>query len=111
MAPIRVVMVGLPPLQADLVQRILRDVPDIALVAVVVTARAMTGVLRHRSADVLIVWAKAPELVVAAVDTLSLFPHLRVVLLAGEGDTLVEARACVSYVSWPQGLVDAVHRG
>jgi hypothetical protein len=111
MAPIRVVTAGLPPLQADLVYRTLAGEPDLFHVATINTATSITDILRRHPADVVVVWAARAELVTAAVDSLSRYPHLAVVLLAGGGDTLIEARVHdKAYDSWPSGFINAVRR-
>ena len=65
-------------------------------------------VVLHRP-DVFVVWPPALDLVVAAVQLLSTYPQVSLVLLAGDGDVLIEARVRPdTYSSWTTGLIDAV---
>jgi hypothetical protein len=108
--PIRVVTAGLPPLQEDLVRRTLVAAPDLSVVGAVNSAPALSRLERSR-ADVIVIWAGAIDLVNTAVGILASHPSLSLVLLAGNGDTLVEASVVSgSDDSWPKGLIDAVRR-
>jgi hypothetical protein len=70
---------------------------------------ALAGSLVRHPTDVILVWAQATKLVAAAVDVLAHYPKLGVILLAGEGDTFIQARIVSdSYDLWPTGLVESV---
>jgi hypothetical protein len=107
--PIRVVTVGMPPLQEDLVRGTLAAEPELYVVARVGSEQSISEVLGQHPADVIVVWATAGELLKSAIDLLSAQPLLGLVLLTGRGDRFVEAQAAISVdKSWPAGLVEAV---
>jgi hypothetical protein len=107
--PIRVVTVGMPPLQDDLVQRILAAEPELYVVARVGSEQSVREVLGRHPADVVVVWAMSGRLLKSSIDLLAAQPQLGLVLLAGKGDRFVEARAATSSdKSWPAGLIEAV---
>jgi hypothetical protein len=109
MTPIRVITAGLPPLQEDLVRRTLLAEADLSVVGAVSSAPAMSTLVRWHTADVIVVWARAGQLVSAAVGMLAKHPSLSVVVLAGEGDTLIEARVVSdSDDFWSEALIEAV---
>jgi hypothetical protein len=111
MTPIRVITAGLPPLQEDLVRRILLAESDLSVVGAVSSASAMSTLVRWHKADVIVVWAGVGHVVSAAIGMLPNYPTLSVVVLAGHGDALVEARVVGgSEDSWPEGLIEAVRR-
>jgi DNA-binding NarL/FixJ family response regulator len=111
MTPIRVVTAGLPPLQADVVRRILAAEPDVSVVGAVNSATGLTRMGGPHTTDVIVIWAQATDLVSAAVGILVKHPSLSVVVLAGNGDALVEARVISgSEHSWSGGLIEAVRR-
>jgi DNA-binding NarL/FixJ family response regulator len=109
MTPIRVITAGLPPLQEDLVRRTLLAEPDLSVVGAASSAPAMSTLVRWHTADVIVVWARAGPLVSAAVGMLAKHPSLSVVVLAGEGDTLIEARVVGGADDyWSEALTEAV---
>jgi hypothetical protein len=109
MIPIRVLAAGLPPLQEDLVRRTLVAEPDLSLVCAVNSPPALTRMGRADTTDVIVVWDRATELVSVAVGILAMHPLLSMVVLAGGGDTLVEAHVVGSSDgSWPEELIEAV---
>jgi hypothetical protein len=111
MTPIRVITAGLPPLQEDLVRRILLAEPDLSVVGAVSSASAMSTLVHWQRADVVVVWARADQLVSASVGILAKHPSLSLVVLAGEGDTLIEAHVVSSSDdSWSEALIDTVRR-
>jgi hypothetical protein len=64
---------------------------------------------RADTTDVIVIWDRASELVSVAVGILAMHPSLSMVVLAGGGDTLVEAHVVgSSNVFWPKGLIEAV---
>jgi hypothetical protein len=69
----------------------------------------MFTLTRWHAADVIVVWASAGQLLSAAVGMLAKDPTLSVVVLAGEGDTLIQA-AVVNDTddSWSGALIDVV---
>ena len=69
----------------------------------------MSTLVRWHSVDVIVVWARAGQLISAAVGMLATHPSLSVVVLAGEGDTLIEARVVSdSDDFWSDALIEAV---
>src|SRR5215211_2938876 len=92
MTPIRVVTAGLPPLQEDLVRRTLAAEPDLFVVGAANSAPALTRIDGADTTDVIVIWAGAADLISTAVGILARHPSLSMVVLAGGGDTLVEAR-------------------
>ena len=108
--PIRVVTVGLPPFQEDLIQRTLAADSKLSVVGSVPPEQPMSE-FGGRSADVMIIWAPAAESLKSAIDFLTAQPGVALVLLAGKGDAFVEARVAVgTYKSWPMGLIEAIYR-
>ena len=108
---IRVVTAGLPPLQDDLVRRTLAAEPDLFVVGAADSAPALTRIGRAHTTDVLVIWAQATDLISVAVGILARHPSLSMVVLAGGGDTLVEAHVVSDLDgAWPQGLIAAVRR-
>ena len=111
MTPIRVVTAGLPPLQEDLVRRTLAAEPDLFVVGAANAAPALTRIGGAHTTDVIVIWAEATDLIRAAVGILARHPALSMVVLAGGGDTLVEARVVSDLDrAWPEGLIEAVRR-
>jgi hypothetical protein len=109
MTSIRVITAGLPPLQDDLVCRILDAEPDLSVLGAASSAPAMFTLVRWHAADVIVVWASAGQLVSAAVGMLAKDPTLSVVLLAGQGDTLIQAAVVHGTDdSWSGTLIEAV---
>ena len=109
MIPIRVLAAGLPPLQEDLVRRTLAAEPDLSLVSAVNSPAALTRMGRADTTDVIVIWDRATDLVSVAVGILAMHPSLSMVVLAGGGDTLVEAHVVGSSEGfWPEGLIEAV---
>jgi hypothetical protein len=107
--PIRVVTVGMPPLQEDLVRRTLAAEPELYVVARVGSEQSIYEVLGRHPADVIVVWATAGELLKSVIDLLADQPLLGLVFLTAKGDRFVEAQAAISLdKSWPAGLVEAV---
>jgi len=107
--PIRVVIAGLPTLQADLVHHTLSTESDLTVVASVGDPRAMAPTLRVQPADVVIVWARSPRYVEASLDLLTQYPRLCLLLLADDGDAIIEARIrTIPAQSWREDLIAAV---
>jgi hypothetical protein len=72
----------------------------------------MSRLVRWYRADVVVVWAQAGQFVGAAIGTLAKQPSLAVVVLAGEGDTLIEARVVGGPSdSWAKALIELVRQG
>ena len=108
---IRVVTAGLPALQADLVHHTLSAESDVSVIASVGDPRTMATTLQVQPADVLIVWARLTEYVDASLDLLQEYPHLSLLLLADDGEAIIEARIrTIPAQSWQEELITAVRQ-
>jgi chemotaxis response regulator CheB len=110
MQRIRVLVTAMPALHADIIERIVREQPDMEIVGAAATIEDVGAVIDRAEPDVLLVTADAPGLVGAAVPMVLRHPRLTVIAVdAARSGLLIEARLSERTAgSWPAGLVSAI---
>lgn len=112
MSQIRVMVTTMPPLHADIIQRIIREQPDMEIVGEVAVVEAIGAVTAQADPDVVLVSSTASDFVGASVPLVLAHPWLRVVALDTERNgSFVETRLSEWLTNaWPENLVEAIRR-
>jgi len=108
---IRVVLVGIPQLLADIVEELIARQPDIELVASVDSSRDLRRAVRRAQPDVILCRASGTRLPATYYELIEAHPHLRVLAIEANDRTgfVYELRPVRTPLDvWPQGLVDAI---
>jgi hypothetical protein len=108
---IRVILVGIPQLLADIVEELIARQPDIELVGAVEASRDLRRTVRRTQPDVIVCRASGARLPPAYCELLEAHPHLRVLAIEASDRTgfaydLRPVRTPLDV--WPQGLIDAI---
>jgi DNA-binding NarL/FixJ family response regulator len=108
---IRVILVGLPQLLADIVEELIAGQPDIEFVGSVAAYRDLRRVIRRAQPDVILCRASGSTLPAGYGEILEAHPHVRLLAIEARDGTgfaydLRPVRAPLDV--WPEGLIDAI---
>ena len=111
MTRIRVVLVGIPQLLADIVEELITRQPDIELVGSVAADRDLAVAIGRTRPDVVLCRASGAALPAAYSEILEADPHVRL-LAIDPGDRtgfVYDLRPVRTPLEvWPQGLIEAI---
>jgi chemotaxis response regulator CheB len=107
---IRVLITAMPPLNAGIIGRIIREQPDMEIVGEAATVDSIGDVIGDTHPDVVLMTTGATEFVSAAVPLVLDHPRVRVVTVDTERNgSFVETRLSEWLTkAWPDNLVDAI---
>jgi hypothetical protein len=108
---IRVILVGIPRLLADIVEELIARQPDIELVGSVVADRNLGRVIERARPDVILCRASGTVLPAAYCEILEAEPYVRLLAIEASDRTgfVYDLRPVRTPLDvWPQGLIDAI---
>lgn len=111
MTSIRVILVGIPQLLADIVEELIARQPDIELVGSVAANRDLRRAIRRARPDVILCRASGAGLPAVYGEILEGHPHLRLLAIEASERTgfVYDLRPVRTPLDvWPQGLIDAI---
>jgi hypothetical protein len=106
---IRVILVGIPQLLADIVEELIARQPDMEIVGSVASSRDLRRAIRRARPDVVL--CGGTRLPPALCALLEAHPHLRVLAIeaSGRAGFAYDLRPVRTPLDvWPQGLIDAI---